>query len=173
VKEADSNKWLIGANAGTSVQVTAPAGNGFKLAENFDDLVKFDFPVQNVLLFAAGTGIAPIKAAIESGALRLEDGRTCKLYYGARSMESMPYTEEFEKWEEMGVTVIPCFSQGSASSDLPSARTGYVQHALEEDGVSMPRNSGALLCGMKGMTEAVKSILTDAGVFPERCLLNF
>ena len=45
--------------------------------------------------------------------------------------------------------------------------------ALEEDGVDIPRNSGALLCGMKGMTESVKDILTKAGVFEGRVLFNF
>jgi sulfite reductase alpha subunit-like flavoprotein len=33
---------------------------------------KYDFPVQNIVLLATGTGIAPIRAAIESGALEVE-----------------------------------------------------------------------------------------------------
>ena len=52
-------------------------------------------------------------------------------------------------------------------------RSGYVQNALEEDGVPIPRNSGALLCGMKGMAESVKDILLKADVFEGRILTNF
>jgi hypothetical protein len=40
-------------------------------------------------------------------------------------------------------------------------------------GVPVPRNSGALLCGQKGMAEAVTEILTKAGVFEGRVLTNF
>ena len=58
---------------------------------------------------------------------------------------------------------------------LPSGRgrSGYVQTCLEEDGVPIPRNSGALLCGMKGMAESVTDVLTKAGVFEGRVLTNF
>ena len=48
-----------------------------------------------------------------------------------------------------------------------------MQTALEEDGIAIPRNSAALLCGMKGMTEAVSELLKAAGVFEGRILFNF
>jgi phage baseplate assembly protein W len=48
-----------------------------------------------------------------------------------------------------------------------------VQNALEEDGVAIPRNSGALLCGQKNMAESVSEILKTAGVFEGRILTNF
>ena len=54
-----------------------------------------------------------------------------------------------------------------------NGRSGYVQNCLEEDGVPIPRNSGALLCGTKGMAESVKDVLTKAGVFEGRVLTNF
>ena len=40
-------------------------------------------------------------------------------------------------------------------------------------GVPVPRNTGALLCGMKGMVESVTEILTKAGTFEGRILANF
>ena len=172
IKEAESNAWLCKAASGSAIQATGAAGSGFRVEENFDSY-KFDFPVQNILLFAAGTGIAPIKAAIESKSLRLDEGRTCKLYYGAKGVDTMAYKELFEEWEELGVEVVPCFSQGDAAGEIAGSKTGYVQHALEEDGVPLPRNNGVLMCGMKGMTEAVRGILSDAGVIGDRILLNF
>jgi hypothetical protein len=44
---------------------------------------------------------------------------------------------------------------------------------LEEDGVSIPRNSGALLCGVKGMVDSARSLLLKAGVFEGRVMTNF
>ncbi len=77
----------------------------------------------------------------------------------------------------MGVQVVPVVSQ----PDLPcvisgtvwNGRTGYVQNALEEDGVAIPRNSGALLCGVNGMCDSVRSMLLESGVFEGRILKNF
>jgi hypothetical protein len=64
VKETDSNAALTGAAPGSSVLVTRPMGNGFKIAEAFEGY-RNDFPVNNVLLLACGSGLAPIAAAIE------------------------------------------------------------------------------------------------------------
>ena len=82
----------------------------------------------------------------------------------------MAYKEKFVEWEAKGVEVVPVFSQ--PSSEFPG-RTGYVQTALEEDGIPIPRNCGALLCGMKGMTEAVTDLLKGSGMFEGRILTNF
>lgn len=54
-----------------------------------------------------------------------------------------------------------------------TGRTGYVQDALREDSVPVPRNCGALLCGMRDMTDNVKDQLLQAGVFEGRILFNF
>ena len=98
------------------------------------------------------------------------------MYYGARTPDDLSYVSKFPEWEELGVQVVPVISQ----PDLPNVsgavwqgRTGYVQNALEEDGVAIPRNSGALLCGVKGMCEGVKSMLMESGVFEGRVLTNF
>ena len=150
-------------------------GSGFPIADNIEGF-KYDFPTQNLLLFATGSGIAPIRSAIESNQLNIASGRTCTLYYGVRTPDDMPYVSKFANWEEMGVQVVPVVSQ----PDVPctsganwQGRTGYVQNALEEDGVQIPRNSAALLCGQKGMVDSVKSMMTEAGVFEGRQLTNF
>mmetsp|Transcript_70732 Transcript_70732/g.139021 ORF Transcript_70732/g.139021 Transcript_70732/m.139021 type:complete len:130 (+) Transcript_70732:2-391(+) len=122
--------------------------------------------IDTVLLFAAGTGIAPIRAAIESGKLA---GKSCTLYYGSRRAATMAYDQLFKTWEaEYGVKVVPVLSQGGLKS-----RQGYVQKALAEDGVGSPKTTAAILCGMKGMAEGVKAVLADAGVPEDKVLLNF
>jgi NAD(P)H-flavin reductase len=169
IKKTEGNEWLTTADVGTAVQVSQVLGGGFPMEENLDSL-KFDFPTQNVMLFAVGSGIAPIKAAIESGQLQTEGGRSARLYYGERTPADLCFMESFPKWEAAGIEVVPVLSQPPSDWE---GRSGYVQNALEEDGVPIPRNSGALLCGMKGMAESVKDVLTKAGVFEGRILTNF
>jgi NAD(P)H-flavin reductase len=173
IKKTDGNEWMTNAVPGTSLQISQVLGGGFPIAENIDGF-KFDFPTQNIFLFAAGSGIAPLRAAIESGQLGVAEsgsgGRTARLYYGVRTEKDLCFVDKFAEWEASGVQVVPVLSQ---PSDGWAGRTGYVQNCLEEDGVPIPRNSGALLCGMKGMAESVTDILTKAGVFEGRVLTNF
>jgi NAD(P)H-flavin reductase len=170
IKKTDDNTWISDKeSAAGSLEISQVLGGGFPVAEELDDL-KYDFPTQNVLLFAAGSGIAPIRSAIESGNLKTSGARTARLYYGVRSEEELCFVDRFPLWEKAGVEVVPVLSQPSESW---RGRTGYVQNALEEDGVPIPRNTGALMCGMKGMTEAVTDVLTKAGVFEGRILTNF
>ena len=171
IKKTEGNEWMTGIAPGTSVEISQVLGNGFAIQENLEGF-KYDFPTQNVLLFAAGSGLAPIKAAVESGQLNVQDGgRTARLYYGERTAGDLCYVDLFPQWEASGFEVVPVLSQPEGSSW--AGRTGYVQNALEEDGVAIPRNSGVLMCGMKGMTESVKESLTTAGVFDGRILINF
>lgn len=173
VKKTDDNDWLTGASVGAKIEVSQVLGNGFPIKENLEGF-KYDFPTQNILFFAVGSGLAPIRAAIESGQLNIADagsgGRTARLYYGVQTEEDLCYVDKFPAWEDIGVQVVPVLSQPSEGWQ---GRTGYVQNVLEEDGVPIPRNSGALLCGMKGMAESVTDILTKAGVFEGRVLTNF
>jgi hypothetical protein len=67
IKKTDDNEWITSAAAGDKMEVSQVLGGGFPMAENLEGIVKYDFPCQNVLLFGAGSGIAPIKAAMESG----------------------------------------------------------------------------------------------------------
>lgn len=168
VKRTGNNEWLTDATTGTAIQVSQVLGNGYSIVENIDGL-KYDFPTQNILLFAAGSGIAPIAAAISSGMLNTSN-RSCRLYYGERTSADLCFVEQFIQWENQGIEVVPVLSQ---PDDDWNGRCGYVQTALSEDGIPIPRNTGALLCGMKGMTESVKELLLSAGVFDGRVLFNF
>jgi len=165
IKKTDDNAWVTDG----SIDISQVMGKGYPMKEELDGL-KHDFPCQNILLFAAGSGIAPIRSAIESGELQTSGTRTARLYYGAKTEKDLCFVNKFPEWEKKGIQVVPVLSR---PGDGWEGRTGYVQNALEEDGVPVPRNSGVLLCGMKGMTEAVTEILTKAGVISDRILTNF
>jgi predicted ferric reductase len=49
--------------------------------------------VDRVLIFATGTGIGPIKALIESGALEADKRKEVRLYFGCTDNDSTPYKE--------------------------------------------------------------------------------
>lgn len=170
IKKTDDNAWMTAAGSGTGLELSQVLGGGFPMQENFEDITKYDFPTQNVLLCCVGSGIAPIKAAMESGQLGLSKGRAARLYYGVQTPDDLCFVDSFPAWERSGIEVVPVMSQPPAGWN---GRCGYVQNALEEDGVPVPRNSGALMCGMKGMAESVKAVLIKAGMFEGRILTNF
>lgn len=172
MKKTEYNSWITSCPPGSSLSLSQVMGSGFSIADNIDGF-KYDFPTQNLMLFATGSGIAPIRSAIESSALGIGKGRTCTLYYGVRTPDDMSYVSKFPEWEERGVSVVPVISQGENTPTPWMGRTGYVQNALEEDGVPIPRNSAALLCGVNGMCDSVSSMLVQSGVFEGRILKNF
>jgi NAD(P)H-flavin reductase len=176
VKKTENNEWITNAPEGTAISISQVMGKGFPIEEECEGF-KYDFPLQNCLMFANGSGIAPIRAAIESGQLKIgkpgKGGRTARLYFGCSTVADMPYISKFNDWEANGVEVVPVISQPENCQGQWNGRTGYVQSCLEEDGVPIPRNTGALLCGVKGMTESVKDLLTKAGVFEGRVMTNF
>lgn len=176
VKETETNQFFSQALSGAAVDMSPPMGRGFQV-KDYVDGYKYDFPTTNLLLMACGSGLAPIAAAIESGTLGLKTTgfnslfeRKATLYLGAKTEEHIPLKGRFSQWETMGVTVVPVLSLPDGSW---TGKTGYIQDALAKDTVKVPRNTAALLCGQRGMTDNVKDILLSAGVFEGRILLNF
>ena len=176
IKETENNGWFTSLNSGASVEMSPPMGKGFQIEENFDQY-KFDFPTMRVVMMATGSGIAPIASAIDSDLLKLKEvgynslfEREAVLYIGARTSKHIPFQSKFAGWEKKGVKVVPVLSQ--PDSDW-NGRTGYIQDVLKEDGVQVPRNTGVLLCGQRGMVEDSKETLLSEGCFEGRLLLNF
>jgi NAD(P)H-flavin reductase len=176
IKDAESTEWMTHLAPGDTVQMSPVMGKGFPTSTRLD---MFPYPPipeeerpRDILLFATGSGIAPIRAAIESRLNGINPAQrgTVKLYYGARYPDRMAYKDRFDLWKSDGIEVIPVLSR--PPSDW-TGRTGYVQDALKEDGIANPSQTGALYCGVKGMTEDVRTILLGAGVKEDRVLSNF
>lgn len=64
-------------------------------------------------------------------------------------------------------------SRSASAGSSWTGRKGYVQTALKEDGVRVPRNTAVLLCGHKDMAQDVREISEKAGVLEGRVLTNF
>ncbi len=152
---------ICAATEGSTVKVSPVMGKGFPVDRIPADTFK------KVYLFATGSGISPIKALIESGNLNASARDQVVLYYGTRTPAAMAFGDRLSEWEkEFGVKVVPVYSQDGQ---------GYVQDVfLSQGGVSGGSEGvAAVLCGQKGMAEAVTEALTAAGVAKEHILTNF
>jgi NAD(P)H-flavin reductase len=154
--------WLTGASAGAPVDVSQAMGPGFiKSADALEGIT-------DVLCFAVGSGISPLRSTIESGAL---DGLDVTLYYGCQTPDLMSYQEKFADWEKLGTKVVPVISKADGTGW--DGATGYVQDVAKAAGVANPKGTAVLLCGMKGMAEGVKEFAADAGIPEDRVWANF
>ncbi|KAG7672780.1 hypothetical protein Ndes2526B_g08684 [Nannochloris sp. 'desiccata'] len=152
---------ICAATEGAIVKVSPVMGKGFLI-----DRIPAD-SFKRVYLFATGSGISPIKALIESGKLNASARDQVTLYYGTRTPAAMAFENKLSHWEqEFGVKVVPVYSQEGQ---------GYVQDMFLSQGGVVGGSEGvaAVLCGQKGMAEAVTEALTAAGVAKEHILMNF
>jgi len=179
---------LCAAAEGSQVEVSPISGKGFAL----DRIPPADF--HTVLLFATGTGISPIRAAIASGLLNgpgaANKRRDVRLYYGTRSAAATAFAAEEAQWRAAGVRVIPVYSDdgddyvqdvfarelGATLTSSEGEKGPVFSAALAEDAPGLAEGgarTAALLCGHRGMCDAVKALLAAAGVAPEAVLMNF
>jgi NAD(P)H-flavin reductase len=79
--------------------------------------------------------------------------------------ESSAYLDKIPEWAAAGVKVSQVFSADGG---------GYVQDVFAKElQVSDPKQVAVVLCGQKGMCEAVKALVAEAGVDSANVLLNF
>ncbi|AKU93066.1 ferredoxin--NADP reductase [Vulgatibacter incomptus] len=150
---------LAELGVGAIVETSAAMGRGFPVAACRG---------KSLLLFATGSGFAPIRAVLQEVA-RLRDafGRV-DLFFGVRSGGEFPYEAELRAWESAGIRVHRAVSRPAASEE---AYAGYVQQRFRE---ALPpvEDAVAMLCGLQGMIEGVTEALLQAGMPPDRILQN-
>lgn len=148
---------VAATSVGDTLLVSAPAGPGFPV----DRLAGRD-----VVLAAAGSGIAPIRAVIQAWmADRARVGRVT-LYWGLLGPEHLPYREELAAWRSADIAVELVY--GAAPEGEPGNRVQDVLAGASFD----PGRTSALLCGMRPMVEAVREVLVGRGIAPESVHLN-
>jgi NAD(P)H-flavin reductase len=148
---------------GGALELTAPFGNGFPVAEAEG---------RDVLLFAAGSGIAPIRSLVQHLLGRRERVGRVTLFYGQRRGADFAYQREHPGWERGGVRVVLCPSR---EDDAWQGVRGYVQEVARSlaFGGSSPGDSVAFVSGMHAMVDDVRAVLGGAGVPPARVHVNF
>jgi NAD(P)H-flavin reductase len=151
------------AVAGAAVACSAPFGQGFPVEEAEG---------RDVLLFAAGSGIAPIRAVIQHVARHRARFNLATLFYGQRRQEHFAYVREHVDWERAGIRVVLC---PSGEDDAWQGVRGRVQQVARTLGFggARPGDVIAFVAGMTAMVDDVRLTLAGAGVPPERVHVNF
>ncbi len=151
------------ARPGGTLAVTRPFGKGFPIEEAEG---------RDLLLFAAGSAIAPIRALVQHVlAHRNRFGRVT-LFYGQRHGAEFAYRAEHVDWERRGVRVVLCPSGEDEAWEGLRGRVQEVARSLAFGGFP-PGDTVAFVSGMSAMVEDVRATLARAGIPPARVHANF
>jgi NAD(P)H-flavin reductase len=145
---------VAAARPGAELRISAPFGHGFPVEEARG---------RDVLLFAAGSGIAPIRALVQHLAAHREECGRITLFYGQRRHAEFAYLGEHLAWERRGVRVVLCPSGEDHAWQGVRGRVQEVAASLAFGGAP-PGDTVAFVCGMQGMVEDVRRTLDLAGV---------
>jgi sulfhydrogenase subunit gamma (sulfur reductase) len=160
---AVGDELIAHAQPGSEVQATAPFGRGFPVGEGKG---------RDLLLFAAGSGISPMRALVQHISNDRQGFGRVVLFYGERTDHDFAYAKERDLWIGSGVQVVLCASQPTSEWVGPK---GYVQDVAKTLAFASVDAGGAaaFLCGMKGMVSAVRDALSAAGLPVDRTYLNY
>jgi NAD(P)H-flavin reductase len=158
-----ADELIAEARPGSALELTAPFGQGFPVEAAVG---------RDLLLFAAGSGIAPIRAVVQEVLARRPEFGHVALFYGERGADSFAFSDEHADWRADNVHVILCSSDPAGGWE--GAR-GYVQDVARSHELAAvhPERTVAFLCGMKPMVIAVRAMLSENGLATERTYLNF
>jgi NAD(P)H-flavin reductase len=154
---------LQGAARGRSIALSRPFGEGFPVE---------DAEGRDVLLFAAGSAIGPIRALVQHLMTHRNRFGRVTLFYGQRRGAEFAYRGEHLDWERRGVRVVLC---PSGEDDAWQGVRGRVQEVARSlaFGGAPPGEAVAYVSGMTAMVDDVRRTLAAAGVPPARVHANF
>jgi NAD(P)H-flavin reductase len=161
IKRSDATAQLTALAVGEHVEVSLAQGHGYPVAAHKG---------HDVLLFAVGSGISPIRSLIGYLAAHRHDYAGVTLFYGARTHAHVPYADEAAQWEAAGVQVVRMLSKPEKA--VEGFAEGYVHEAVRVHPVQ-PGKTVAFVCGMPAMVMAVSAELKELGVPAERVFQNF
>ena len=146
---------------GSEISISAPLGKGFPMGEAVG---------KDVLLLAAGSGIAAVRPVLLDLLRERERYGRIRLLYGERNPQRFAFGDELTEWEDGGVECHRCVSQPSA--DAPELARGYVQDLLRALN-PVSRNTVGYLSGMEAMLVACKETFEELGGDPAVLHTNF
>lgn len=158
-----ADEAIAAAAPGASLELTAPFGKGFPVEEAEG---------RDVLLFAAGSAIGPIRALVQHLAAHRNRFGRVTLFYGQRRGAEFAYRAEQLEWERRGVRVVLCPSGEEDAWPGVRGRVQQVARALAFGG-SSPEETVAFVAGMTAMIDDVRRTLAASGVPPGRVHANF
>ena len=149
---------LAALEMGEEVSMSPAQGKGYPLAAHEG---------RDIWLFAAGSGIAPIRATVRAILAERSRYGDVRLYHGSRTAEEFAYAGEHARWRAGGIDI---FCVVSAAGAAWTGSIGRVQDLLR---TPPSPHSVAYVCGMKGMISQVSETLCGLGVAKDRIFLNY
>jgi ferredoxin-NADP reductase len=143
----------------SALEMTLPAGEGFGLERARG---------RDLYFVATGTGIAPVRAAIEAVLLQRGDYGRLVLDHGVRSGGHLAIGDDVERWQAAGVEVYVHASTLRADGSLEGTT---VQEALRARAPDL-RDAGVVAVGQSSMLRALREDFAALGGDPALFLTN-
>ena len=160
-RSGDIGAQLCDLGQSAHAELVGFVGRGFPIDE---------FPSRNLLFVAAGTAIAPIRAAISHAVKQRDRFDRIVLVHGVRRPEDYAVDDEIDVWRASGVDVRLTVTQPGESAW--NGHVGRVQ-TLVADALTEPGATAAFVCGSDEMMVQTTELLESLGVAPERILRNY
>lgn len=151
------SKFFESLKVGDKMAFLGPFGN-FTLKQNED--------VENMLFFATGCGVAPLKFMLESVLKEDNKSRKVKLYLGVNNYCDVFFKDYFDdlqkKYENFSYEI-------AVNNPDPkwNGPVGFITELVKKD-ISNASKCSAYLCGNKFMIEDVSKVLIEKGCSEER-----
>jgi Na+-transporting NADH:ubiquinone oxidoreductase subunit F len=155
------SSWIFGLRPGDEVEISGPYG--YFVVE----------PGESELIFVGGgAGMAPMRAHVLDLLRRQHSARRISFWYGARTRRELFYDEEFDRLaaEHANFSWTVALSEPRPEDDW-QGETGFIHEVLRERYLrahAAPEACEYYLCGPPLMVRAVRSLLDELGVDPER-----
>lgn len=157
----DAGQRLCDLGRLARVELTGLVGRGFPVDS---------YPTKDLVFVAAGTAIAPIRAAIAHAITHRERFGRIVLVHGVRRPADFAVDDELDHWREAGVDVRLTVTQpGEGEWAGP---VGRVQGLLETV-VRDTLDPVVFVCGSDEMMEQATALLESLGVPGDRILRNY
>ena len=149
VQDGLFSPWLFEMDPGGTVEMKGPLG-----------YFTWKHPVNDSVLVATGTGIAPFRGMLQSY-LGAGGDREITLVFGVRYKESILYHEEFEEMarKHPNFRFLPTLSR--CEDDWEGCRGHVQQHVM--DVIGERRDVDVYICGLKLMVDDMRARLKAAG----------
>jgi NAD(P)H-flavin reductase len=166
-RDSSADTWLHTVRtAGNVTQTLAGLGVGGKLALRGPFGTSWpteQFAGRDVVFVAGGIGLAPLRPAIEWALEHRASLGRLTLLYGARSPQTILYSQQLEQWRERGLQVDITVDRTDSGW---LGRVGVVTLLVDRLRPFQPQNAILLTCGPDVMMRYVARSALDRGLSP-------
>jgi len=160
-RSGDVGEQLCDLGRSAAVELVGFVGRGFPVGA---------YQGKDLVFVAAGTAIAPVRAAISHAIARRPSFGRIVLVHGVRRPEDFAVDDELDHWRDAGVDVMLTVTQPAGTAwDGPVGRVqGLLATAIRDSFEPV-----AFVCGSDEMMEQTTQLLHSLGVPNEQILRNY